>query len=250
MPTVPDRHGLERCEAPDRPEAARLIVDAQAQLVRLLPERRDRRDWSRHFDVGDPGWTIVRFAKELAADLVVMGIGPRDPDDRRFSGRTAMCAARFLTVPLYAAAIDGEAPTRCVVVLPDGIVHAPTVRAAVQCLLPGGHMWIAVPDRSSPLSSDSRKAEGPRELVVRACGSDLAAEIDAIEIERVTIRGDMLAGVLQLATDAHAQLIAVPNIGDPGPVRIFLPNLAEPLLMGARCSVLVVPNPPRVESDA
>jgi nucleotide-binding universal stress UspA family protein len=249
IPTVPERHGLERCEAPDRAEAARLIVDAQKQLVRLVPERRDRRDWSRHFDVGDPGATIVRFAKELEADLIVVGIGPHNPDDRRFSGHTAMAAARYGTVPLYAAAVDGEAPTECVVVLPDGMPHAPTLRAAVHCLLPGGRMWIAVPDRFAPIPGTS-ESEAPRDLVKHACGSDLAREIDAIEIERVMIRGNTLAGVLQLAEDVHAQLIAVPNIGDPGVVRIFLPNLAEPLLMSARCSVLVVPNRPHVEPEA
>jgi nucleotide-binding universal stress UspA family protein len=81
-----------------------------------------------------------------------------------------------------------------------------------------------------------------RELVAHACGPELANELDTFEVAYVELLGDVLSAVLRLADDVGAQLIAVPNHGDPGSIRAFLPNLAEPLLVAARCSVLVVPD--------
>jgi nucleotide-binding universal stress UspA family protein len=104
-------------------------------------------------------------------------------------------------------------------------------------------MWLALPDNAATPALAGGESATAREVVMGACGAELADEIDAIEIEHVRLSGDMLVGVLRLANDVDAQLIAIPNRGDPGTVRVFLPNLAEPVLLGARCSVLVVPDP-------
>ena len=185
---------------------------------------------------------IVRLANAAASDLVVLGIGKPDPADRRYAGHTAARAARYLETPLFAAAPGCEAPVRCVVALTDGRVHAPTLRAAVGCLPAGAHMWIIVPDESSTKAPDCVQSESAHELVAKACGSELASQVNALDLVRVDVAGETLAGVLRVVDDVRAQLIAVPNRGDPGAVRAFLENLAEPLLLATRCSVLIVPD--------
>jgi nucleotide-binding universal stress UspA family protein len=238
-PASPGRRGFEQCENPERREAAALLRAVRKQRRRSVPERRK---WPLRLEVGDPGAVIVRLAKAASSDLVVLGIGESDPADRRYAGHTASCVARYLEAPLYAAAPGCEAPMCCVVALPDGRAHAPTLRAAVACLPSGAHMWIVVPDRASLQSPHSMQAESAHELVAPACGPELASQVDALDLVRVDVAGEMLAGVLRVVDDVKAQLIAVPNRGDPGAVRAFLPNLAEPLLLATRCSVLVVPD--------
>jgi nucleotide-binding universal stress UspA family protein len=81
-----------------------------------------------------------------------------------------------------------------------------------------------------------------REILARCCDRDLLDRLQAMCVERIDVAGDMLTEVRRAADRVDAQLIAVPNQGPPGAVRIFLPNLAEPLLLSARCSVLVAPD--------
>jgi nucleotide-binding universal stress UspA family protein len=237
LPASPERQGFDQCEAPERGEAVALLRAVREQR-RSMPETRT---WPLHLDVGDPGSVIVRLANTAATDLVVLGIGELNPDERRYAGHTASCVARYLRMPVYAAALDCEAPMRCVVALPDGQVHAPTLRAAVACLPAGAQVWIALPSPSANGQSDGQ-SESARELVDSACGPELANHLDTLELARIDVVGDMLAAVLGLVRDVNAQLVAVPNRGDPGPMRGFLANLAEPLLLAVRCSVLVVPD--------
>jgi nucleotide-binding universal stress UspA family protein len=239
LPPSAGRHGFKQCEAPERGEAATLLRAVHNQRRRLLLAPRD---WPLRLEVGDPGGALVHMAKEASADLVVLGIGAPNPVDRRYAAHTASCVARYLQSPLCAVAPQCEAPVRCVVALPDGRAHAPTLGAAVAILPVGARIWIASPDGSFPAAQDDARPESARELVARAGGPELASRLDTPEVERVGIVGDMLSGVLRVADDVEAQLIAIPNHGDPGSIRAFLPNLAEPLLAAARCSVLVVPD--------
>lgn len=243
LPASAELHGVERCARSDRRQVAELLRKVRRQLANLLTEARHLREWPLHLEIGNPGPTIVRMASETGADLIVLGIGVQEPLDRRRGGRTAVGVARYATVPLYATASGCEVPARCVVALPDGRLHAPTLRAGLAALLRGGRLWLATPGRMDD-GTASDASESARSLVARACGPDWAAQVDAIDMERVHLSGDPLTAVLRLADDVDAQLIAIPNYGASGPVRAFLPNLAEPLLLGSRCSVLVVPDQP------
>ncbi len=106
-------------------------------------------------------------------------------------------------------------------------------------------MWVVLADGSSVSGPDAIDSDSGREIVARACGPEFKLDLDAIEIDRVSVAGDTLSGVLRIADDVDAHLIAAPNLGSPGAIRAFLPNLGEPLLLNARCSVLIVPDDPR-----
>jgi nucleotide-binding universal stress UspA family protein len=83
--------------------------------------------------------------------------------------------------------------------------------------------------------SDGGEGHQPTLQAARAClpadGRVRVVSPDAADVDRV----------LQLADEIQADLIAVSNSHDAGPVRTLLPSIAEPLLARARCSVLVVP---------
>ena len=220
LPASGTHRGIDECERYERAPA----------LTLLQRVRRQRRELAQHahggplrFEIGDPAAVIARTATESRCDLVVTGIGHFDPVAGRCTGRTVLRIARHLGAALLAAAPGCEAPGSAVLAFPDGRVHEPTIRAALQLLPPDAPVWIALPDQSSTAHPELIEARDPR-------------------FERVDISGDMLSGVLRLVRDTGAQLVATPNRGAPGQVRVFLPNIAEPLLVAAPCSVLVVPD--------
>jgi len=239
-PPSPGRTGFARCEGAERSEAARLLHAVRRQRDGLEASDCRALRWTWRLEVGEPGASIVRIAEEDDVDLVVVGVRQPEPMNR-WLGRTVMRAARHLRSPLLTAAPHSEALRRAVVAFPDGRPRAETVCAAVQCLDDGAHLWIVMPERRvTDATFDDLDA-----------AVELAASCDPVAAERargMTISaapiasGDPLTAVLRLAAEAEADLLAVPTPRDPGPVRDFLPGLAEPLLLGARCSVLVVPD--------
>ncbi len=240
MPASSTRRGIDQCERGERAPAVTLLHRVQRQRHELS---RYARAWPLRLEIGDPAAVITGLAKETASELVVTGIGHFDPVGARCDGRTVLRMARQLDVALLAVAPGCEMPTRCVIVLPDGRMHGPTIDAALQCLPPDARVWIALPDRSIAANPELIEQGSAREIALGAppAGSP-ADERDRRTFTRVDIDGDMLAGVVRLAEDVGAELIAVPNRGAAGQVRVFLPNLAEPLLVMAPCSVLVVPD--------
>ena len=242
VPHTPERRGIDACERGDRVDAAHLIATVRSRYRELVPDRAERAHWRFHLEVGDPGATLVRLARETRPDLVIVGIAQREPLDGRAGGRTAVCASRYLTATLLAAASDDETSSRVIVVLPDGKLHAPTLRAALACVSRPAKLWLAFPERHPALAPDMSDSHAIAAAVRQVCGGDSASALEDVRFERLDIVGDMLSATLRHADELSAHLIAIPNRGDPGPVRAFLPNLAEPLLVSARCSVLVVPD--------
>lgn len=224
LPSLASRRGLRQCEASDRDSAARFACAVRRQLRRLIPEGSLRQRWPLHFHVGDPGAELVRIAASLAPDLVVVGIHQEEPLDERAHGRTAICASRYLNVPLLAVSPAFTAPRRCLVAFPDGHEHGPTLRAALAVLAPSARLWVALAD------------------IVAISNDGVGDVLREVEYERRVLAGDALGSVLRLADEIEADLIVVPDHGGAGAVRAFLPNVAVPLLSEARASVLVVPD--------
>jgi nucleotide-binding universal stress UspA family protein len=244
LPALPGSRAIERCAPSDRRELADLLRAVRRQMSRALAEPRHLREWPLTLTIGDPGLAIDRAAAASSADLTIVGIGADEPLDREAGTRTAITAARYTINPLYSAAHGCEAPTHAIIPMIDGRLHPATVRAAVACLLPGGRISIAATELVGTSASQTGENGTARELVMRVCGKSWSARIDTLDIQRIVVGvdGDAARATLRLAAETHAQLIAVPIFGDPGPVRAFLPNWADTLLLGARCSVLVVPD--------
>lgn len=241
LPVIPGLHGMSRCPPSERPEARRVLQGARRQLAELCGGSRGGGECPLRLEVGDPAMSIVRLAAERQVDLVVLGVGRCDTPERRSGAITAARVVRYASTAVYAAAAGCEEPDCAVVAFPDGVVSERTIRAAIDCLTPTGRLWIALPEHGAESEGDV-PVRSPRDLVRRACGPRADVLLGAVHVERVNVASDMLLGVLRLADDVGARLVVAPNRGDPGPVRAFLPNLADPLLRVADCSVLVVPD--------
>ena len=240
LPASIGRRSIGHCERAERDPALSLLFRVRRQRRELSQYAHG---WPLRFEIGDPAGIIADAASDAGADLVVTGIGHIDPLGARCDGRTVLRIARHLRVALFAAAPGCESPSSCVIALPDGQLHAPTGRAALRLLPAGAPVWIAMPDPFSTEHPELIVQGSGRELLLEAeSGARPADEHDRRACERVDIAGDMLTGVLHLVHDTGARLVAVPNRGAPGQVRVFLPNIAEPLLVAAPCSVLVVPD--------
>lgn len=200
----------------DRAHAATLLHAVHQQRARLGGAVRH---WGVRLEIGDPAATVVRVAAECGTDLVIVGIGRPGGPERQRGGLTGLLAALSLSVPLLAVMPNAKDPASGMVVFPHGDPHAETLRAAEAYLVPDGTLYIAAPRGAAMLSS----------------GADKRIP--------VPLDGDVCAAALAAAAQHGVDFIAVPIHGMPGPVRRFLPNLFEALLLGADCSVLAVPDP-------
>ena len=233
LPPTPGRLGVKQVEPPERKRAAALLHAVRRQRQRLLPQPGD---WPLRLEVGNPVAVVPRAAQELGADIVVLGVGVADPSQRQRGRRTPVFIARELSIPLLAAYPGCEELTRCVVALPYGCAHSATLRRALECMVSGAQVWVALPERLTPGPTGEGETESPRDALLRTCGSDLAEHVRGLDVQWVSTTGDVSASVLRLAEEVHAHLIAVCIHGMPGAIRTFVPNVAESMLVSARCS--------------
>lgn len=228
-------HPDGQCEGADRIQAAQLLRAVRAQRDQVV---RSGPVWPLRFESGDPPAVVTRVAYEKKVDLLVLGIGPPDTRERQSGDITPARAANLTETPLYAvAAACSELPRRTIVVLPERAPHLPTIRMAIACTRAGGEVWIALPAATNDVGAAA--APVPTELLALD-GITLSGE--QLVLRAVELDGELLTSVLALATAIGAQLIAVPAPGSAGVVRSLLPDYAGPLLLTARCSVLVVPD--------
>lgn len=236
-PNVPPPAGtpMESWSPSDRRAAAKLLRDVRRQRRSLSPVARSAGPVPVRIEIGDVGPAITRVASERDADLIVLGIRSSIASRRR----TAICAARYATVPILAAAQGADAITRAVFALPEGGLDPATARAATALLLPHSRIWFAV--RARPGVSTAAATQQLLDEIGAGAGDEWNAKARVHSVDLVEMDGDPVVEVLRIAERVRAQLIVVRNHGTPGPVRAFLPNIVQPLLFAAPCSVLVVP---------
>jgi nucleotide-binding universal stress UspA family protein len=178
------------------------------------------------------------LARNLGADLVVIGIGAREPDDRpSYAGRRSARLPEYLGVPVLAVAAGCEVLTCAVVAFPDGRIRHRVICSALACMPSGSQLSIVLPKRPIDDGAESETFD----LGGIGMRSPRAAEaLQAIQIRRVDMTGGRCAAILDLAETLGVELIAVsePRANDVDRGE----DLAEWLLLSARCSVLVVPD--------
>lgn len=228
-------------EGSDRTRVAQLLRAVRAQrdaLVRSGPV------WPLRFESGDPPLVVTRVARDKDADLIVLGIGHVDPRERQRGDIMAVRTANESGVPVYAAASGTEALSRrTVVLLPDGVIHLPTLRAAIACTHRDGHVWLAAPSPADMIGAhpdlDGLHAVG---ALSPASRGDSGMPFGHVTVHAAELEGELLTAVLALAASLDAQLVAVPLHRSPAPARSLDKTYAGPLLLTATRSVLVVPD--------
>lgn len=238
-PGVPGRQGADRCERCDRNEAAELLRRVRAKER----EQFGHIEWPVRLEVGQPVKAILARARSSSADLLILGLGARDPVTRQRTGGSAASLVRYMEIPLLAAAsMTTSLPRRAILYVNRATPDLTTIRAALRCLDDHAVLWVLVYGGTA-----ARRTDGVRldKLTISRILTLVRQEASALSkhvVVRGTYRtGDAVEALLTTARDTNADLIAAPVRGEAGTIRSLLPSVADRLLLTASCSVLVVP---------
>ncbi len=233
LPLVPE------IETARHDELKRHVLD---QLARCAPESAS---WSVEQIDGRPDATITRMAREVNADLIVLGLGEHGMIDRWFGGETALRVLRLSSIPVLAVAPSADALPRRVVAAMDFSQTSERALAAAMPLFGEGtklSMAHVVPRDISmgvwPAWDDAY------ENAVRASFEELRKRIQIpswVTAEDLILYGDPARELLGQAERTQADLIVTGTHGHNLVVRTILGRVSTKLIRGACCSVFAVP---------
>ena len=240
VPDVPEKQGSARCEQHDRCAAADLI-----RAVRS--EERQRFDghapWPVQLEVGSPVRLVLQNTQRTRADLVVIGMGSRDPLTRHGGISIPVCVARYTEVPMLAAAPALTALPQKAVLLVDREAPDPALlRAAVRSVDGAAVIWVMIYSGTTTHGSDGVKHDKETlASILQLVRREAVVVSKRILVRAVYRAGDPADALLSLARELGADLIVTPVHGAAGDVRSLVSNCADQLLLTAPCSVLIVP---------
>lgn len=195
---------------------------------------------------------LLRVAEEVGATLIVTGSRGLTGIRRLLLGNVAERVVRYAHCPVLVA--RQHEPTNRVLAPTDLSEHAtPGVNLAGQIALLRGSQFVVM----HSLDIVPRPAFGftvpfgglpvipPPEVVAQArTGAEevLAGMLDRLGVkgERRVIDGDAATTIIQTADQMGADLVVVSTHGRTGLARMALGSVAEKVVRGAHCSVLVV----------
>lgn len=240
LPNVPGKRGLARCEEPDRGAATELLRAVQFEEKARFD---GQSPWPVHLEVGDTVKVIIEHAQRTSADLVVVGLGSRDPLVRQSGVAIPVCLARYTDVPMLAAAPMLTALAQRVVLLVDRESPDPAmIRAALRCIEAAALVWVLLHSDTAARSGDGvRRDKNTLAAILKTIRREAAAVSKGIVVRALYRAGDPADAMLSVAREVNADLIVTPVHGAAGTIRSLVPNVADRLLLTAPCSVLVVP---------
>ncbi|MBI4951543.1 MAG: universal stress protein [Myxococcales bacterium] len=194
---------------------------------------------------------IIRQARTLGADLVVVGRHGERPVKDLFLGSTAERVARAGDTPVLVVGRKAARPYRCLLVALDlGDTSRAVVEVALRALGPdvkAGRLvhayhvpferffWASAPEEEvNAVRRKYRQAAAARLERLRTALGD-----EVVPWQTSILRGDPRAVVLGEARRRRADLLAVGTHGRSGLAHALLGSVAERLLETATCDVLV-----------
>lgn len=213
------------------------------QLQQLGPSTND---WTVEIREGDPAATIARAARELAARLIIVGLGHHNVVDRIFGGETALHTLRMARTPVLAVppAFD-HMPRRVVVATDFSVASITAARRAFELLDTAESVYIvhvapvidSQPEAFAAWMSMFRDSLAP-------AFERMKAEIGLpsyAKVENVSLTGKASREILDYAASTEADLIVTGSSGAGLVERLLVGSTATGILRGARCAVLAVP---------
>jgi nucleotide-binding universal stress UspA family protein len=206
-------------------------------------------------DIGAPATLLVSEAARVRADVAVMGLGRHGPVDRLFGSETAVRCAKSNVVPVLAVpTLQVGIPRHAVVGMDFSQCAIQAARLAARIVGPTGRLTLVhvepVPDAGAALLTEWHQvyAEG-----ITASYARVVKELHlpaSFTIETATLTGHSANELLEVATRAHATLVAVGRHSYGAFERFILGSVATRVLRSATCAVLVAPEPHAgVETD-
>jgi nucleotide-binding universal stress UspA family protein len=210
--------------------------------------------WPTDFVVGPAPDAITDEARRLRASLIIMDSGRHDRMTRLIAGETTLRTIRRAQTPVLAVAGEFNALPRTAIAAIDFSPSSITAARAALSLLADDatlylvHVWSrSASDHPSERERDDayeRELPGLFDRVEEVLGAPRG-----ITLRRVTLLGAPVGELLQLAATHGAQLIAAGRRGHGFFQRLLVGSVTTALVRGARCSVLVTPEPAPAEAD-
>lgn len=238
----------ERIEAEIRAEADKTVNDVRRRLVR------SGLNVEAAVLLGRPATAIVDRARDLRADLVVVGSRGHGTIESMLLGSVSAEVVDHAPAPVLVArgrrierivlGSDGSScASRAVDLLRTWPIFAGSAVRVVSVADVETPWWTGFPEAGSPemvplyvdAAAASRRQHDQlaREMTAQLQGAGLTAEADRRE-------GDAATEILAAANASNADLIVVGTHGWTGLKRLVLGSVARNVLQHAACSVLIV----------
>lgn len=225
----------------------RVVTDrARLALTRVLEQRfPDAREWPLHIVAGRPARVLANAAREMGADLVVVGASRHMRGTGWMAGRTAQEASRLLEAPLLVAATPAARFRRVLAAVDLSPAAGPTLAAAeAVARLDDTALRLMHVVEPLPFAPDFPTAAEAERLVAR----DVAVLEQSVwplatlgRAERVVRRGPARLTIVTEAMEWKADLVVLGSHGRGWVDRMVLGSVTEGVLTDLPCSVLVVP---------
>lgn len=185
---------------------------------------------------GEPGSVLTEAARELGADLLLMGCRGHSRLHEFFLGSTALDAARLTKQPLWLEPIADEligADSRLLMLATDGSDAVAGAEALAARLAPRYQRRLAVTATCATEGCDREIADTQHHL------DAIAERIEGLETR--VLDGDPRRAIVEEAKREQADLIVIGKRGRNRIQEFLLGSTAEAIARDAHCPVLVVP---------
>jgi len=222
-----------------REEAQRTIVTDQ--MLAFDPPS----EWTLDVRVGRAADSIVEYAKEKNADLIIVGLNKHGFVGRLLGEETAMAIARLSPVPLLVASPDMKRLPRRVMVAMN--LRAEGLQSAAEAVAviadTPSISCVHVKPTSEFLGIDWAEFDNEYEFTMRERFGALEKAFTAANLrpDLVVLHGDATREVTDFAEYSKAELIVVGVRRRHRRARALSGRIATRMLRLAECSVLIVP---------
>jgi nucleotide-binding universal stress UspA family protein len=222
-----------------REEAQRTIVTDQ--MLAFDPVS----DWTLDVRRGRAAESIVEYAVDKNADLIIVGLNRHGFVGRILGEETAMAIARLSPIPLLVACPNmRRLPHRVMVAMnlrSEGLECAPEAVAAIADT--PSISCVHVKPRSEFLGIDWAEFDNDYDLAMRERFSVLEKAFSLVNLrpDLIVLHGDVTSEITDFADYSKAELIVVGVRRRHGRARALSGRMATRILRLAECSVLIVP---------
>jgi nucleotide-binding universal stress UspA family protein len=204
--------------------------------------------WPTTIEVGPPAPTIVRFAHDRSATLIVMGLGRHALAERWFGTETALRVMRLAHVPVLAVPAETRGlPSTAVVAVDFTEFSRDAAGRTLDILEPGGTLhlvhvfWRPATDvywvgGSDWMESQRAAMEAQLQEMARLLGRS-----GEVRVLTHAMEGDAAVEALRLAEGVGAELIAVGSHGSGFFSRLLMGSVSTRVVRRTTGMVLVAP---------
>ena len=223
-----------------------VIDDMRARIDRQRARTHtDREPWTVRIEVGQVAETIQRIARYDEHELVILGLGEDDLDERCVGPEMALQVMRRVRAPVLAVAQGTTRLPRRVLVGVD-FSHSSLIaaRSALR-ILRGSRGTLVLAHVSPRVPLPHGGLESNEEFYAAAMTQRYDAfervleTPEEVDVERVALHGDPAAELLRFATESQSELIAAGSHGRSTLGRLVMGSVSTELVRGATCSVIV-----------